>query len=253
MSERFTDGVALVTGAASGIGLAVAEGFVAGGATVYAVDRAAELLAEAAARIGKNYIPVAADVLNIDKIQDVLARIEQAHGKLDYLVNNAAAGRSALVRDLKAEDIQFVLQLNLMAPMLVTRAAVGLLEKSTHPSVVNVCSMAMKTHLHGTSVYSSTKAGLETFTRVCAKEMPHIRFNSVLPGYTLTRAFTAHLTEEQFYAANPFVRKIPAGRMAQPAEIARPILFLCSTDASYMTGTALVVDGGLYVSAPISD
>lgn len=246
---RFADCVVLVTGAASGIGLATAQAFVREGAVVYAADLDAERLA--AVVTSDRFIPVVLDVTSAEGIKSVLERIEAGHGRLDCLVNNAGGARPGHVSRITPDDVAFIVGLNLQAPMLLTQASLGLLGRSSRASVVNVASISARIQLAAGSVYGATKAGLESFTRACAKEVKGIRFNCVLPGYTLTPIFTDRITPEQLDEIVPTVRHIPAGRWAAPEEIAEPILFLASEAASYINGAALPVDGGLYASAPI--
>lgn len=246
---RFEGDVVLITGGASGIGLAAAEQFICEGATVYAADINTQALTDHAARIGSAYVPVKMDVTSNADIDAALELIRSRHGRLDCLINNAAASKPKLVRDLVREEILPQVNANLISPIVLTHAAVPLLEKSAHPSIINVCSISAKIQLATTSVYAATKAGLEAFTRCCAKELPGIRVNAVLPGYTLTNiSGVAHDKLEEMV---PTARKTPVGRWAQPSEIAAPILFLASSDASFITGTSLIADGGLYASAPI--
>ncbi len=246
---RFADYVVLVTGAASGIGLATARAFVREGAVVYATDVDEERLAAVAT--DDRFIPLAFDVTSADDIKRVLARIDAEHGRLDCLVNNAGGARPGHLGRIKPDDVAFILGLNLQAPIMLTQASLALLGRSSRASVVNVASISARIQLAAGSVYGATKAGLESFTRACAKEVKGIRFNCVLPGYTLTPIFTDRLSPEQIDEIVPTVRKIPAGRWATPEEIAEPILFLASEAASYINGAALPVDGGLYASAPI--
>lgn len=246
---RFANCVVLVTGAASGIGLATAQAFVREGAVVYAADLDMQRLAELDTM--ERFIPVALDVTSTADIARVLKQIEMAHGRLDCLINNAGGARPGHVARITPDDVAFIVNLNLQAPMILTQAALVLLERSARASVVNVSSISARLQLAAGSVYGATKAGLESFTRACAKEVKGIRFNCVLPGFTLTPIFTDRLSPEQIDEMVPTVRHIPAGRWARPEEIAEPILFLASPAASYINGVALPVDGGLYASAPI--
>jgi 2-hydroxycyclohexanecarboxyl-CoA dehydrogenase len=255
--QRLAGRSALITGGAAGIGAAIAELFCAEGAAVTLIDVDATKLAQTCAAIKKN-LPDArvahftANVADADAAHAAVAHTLAAHGQLDILVNNAAMRNNTSVADATPEDWQAVLGVNLMGAANYCRAALPALRKRGNASIVNVSSCYAVTGRKGMGLYDATKAGLLALTRTLAhEEAAHgIRVNAICPGSTLTdfhlnKARATGKDVEQLKTERQSTSLL--GRWATPMEIALPVLWLASDEASFITGTTLMVDGGLHV------
>ncbi len=269
---RLAGKVALITGGGAGIGAATARLFVAEGARVMLVDADAESLAHTLAAIngddlwradnelsarsiadhGQAAAGRVADVADADAAAAAVQQALQHFGRLDVLVNNAAMRNYAPLALATADEWQAVLNVNLLGAANYCRAALPLLRAAGHGSIVNVSSCYALTGRQGMGLYDATKAALLALTRTLAhEEAAHgIRANAVCPGATLTdfhlqRAAAAGHSIDQLKTQRDASSLL--GRWAAPEEIARPILWLASDEGSYITGTTLMVDGGLHV------
>jgi len=240
---------ALVTGASRGIGRAIAIGFAAAGADVAVNARTAEALGETVAAIealGRRAVVVPADVTDRAAVDAMVAASIEALGHVDVVVNNAG-GTSFTVpfSELRFSGWEKVMNLNVSSVVHVCQA-IGphLLERRTG-SVINVASIA---GLGGTPLltpYGASKAAAVSLTRSLAMEWAHanVRVNALCPGWTATDLNASIRKDEQ--TADAFVSRVPMQRWASAEEMVGPALFLASDAASYVTGQALVVDGGL--------
>ena len=256
MMNRFQDKVVLVTGAANGIGLAAVAEFAREGATVVASDRDGDGLARALSPLQAmgRVEALIQDVTDEAAWDAAIAGIVRRYGHLDVLVNNAGIGIMADAEHSSLEVWRKTMAVNLEGVFLGTRAAIRAM-KARGGVIVNVASIAANVGEPLLAAYNASKGGVSQLTKAaalhCAAERYPIRVNSLHPGYTVTRLVTdavASLGEEAAAFSASVLSKIPIGRMADPREIARPLLFLASDDASYMTGAELVVDGG-YLAA----
>lgn len=247
MTFDFSGKVVLVTGAASGIGLAVARRYLAAGATVVATDIDTDALLsitvppEAASRWRTRRLD-AADAADIGAAMEWLSR---EIGRLDVLVNNAGLARLEAISDLTeaAIDLQFAVLLK--GPMLASKAALSLLADSDG-AIVNIASIAAIIQAGGHACYSACKAGLVKFTRDLAKEHPGVRSNVILPGFIDTPILNAYGEGAALDAIKAdLATRIPRRRLGQPDDIADAVLFLSSPLAAYISGAELVVDGGV--------
>ncbi len=247
MAFDFSGKVVLVTGAASGIGLAVARHFLAAGATVVATDIDTDALLsvtvppETASRWRTRRLD-AADAADIEAGVDWLSR---EFGRLDVLVNNAGLARLESISDLTeaAIDLQFAVLLK--GPMLASKAALPLLAEADG-AIVNIASIAAIIQAGGHACYSACKAGLVKFTRDLAKEHARVRSNVILPGFIDTPILKAYGEGAALEAIKAdLATHIPRGRLGRPEEIADAVLFLSSPFAAYISGAELVVDGGV--------
>ena len=248
---------ALVTGGGAGIGAAVGRIFCREGAKVHLVDRDEAALRASADRIrgempGAHVTWFAGDVADEALAQQAVARAIDAFGGLDVLVNNAAARNYASVADATAQEWQAVVGVNLVGAANYCRASLPFLRKSGRGSIVNVSSCYAVSGRKGMPIYDATKAGQLALTRTLAhEEAPHgIRANAVCPGSTLTdfhigRAQASGKDLEQLRTERSTTSLL--GRWATPEEIALPILWLASDEASFITGATLLVDGGLTI------
>lgn len=240
----------LVTGAASGIGAAVAERLAQEGARVFALDRSADALASLAARCGA--IPLVGDVTAQADIDQAMARIA-ASGPLQVVVNAAGVVAEDNPEDVSDAVWERMLAINLTGTMRVCRAAIPLLRQAGGGAIVNVASVAAFNSTPGSASYAPSKAAVVAYTRNIAyvHGVDNIRANCLCPGWTRTpmaeqemrdAAAVAGTSMEQEFAK--VEARIALQRMASPQEMASCIRFLASSEASFVTGAALVADGG---------
>ncbi|MGH0035810.1 MAG: SDR family NAD(P)-dependent oxidoreductase [Myxococcota bacterium] len=233
---------ALVTGGASGIGLAVGHRLAQEGAAVALLDVAGEKLEGAAARLGCPAL--VADVSDAPAMEDAVERAARELDGLSVLVNNAGRGHLAPLHENRAEDVEAIVGANLTGVFNTLRPALPRMLASGGGSVVNVASGSAVRPTFGEAPYSAAKAGLVALTSSIAQEYgPSIRANCVSPGVIRTP-----MTELLFQlpgALEPIVEATPLARTGAPEEVADTILFLCSDMARFVTGQNLVVDGGL--------
>ncbi|MEV6506867.1 SDR family oxidoreductase [Streptomyces sp. NPDC051642] len=239
---ELSDKVALITGSTGGIGAETARLMAAAGAEVVVSGRNAERGAATVRSItdaGGRARFVAADLTD----PAALRRLAEAAGPVDILVNNAAIFPGAPTVDQDPGTLDETLAANVRAPYLLTAALVPAMIAKGSGSIVNVSTMVARIGLPGLSVYSATKAALESLTRTWATEFSPagVRVNTVAPGPTRTDMVLATMGEEN---AEQFAKTTLLGRLAAPREIAEVILFLASDRASYLTGATLAADAG---------
>src|SRR6195952_1636842 len=237
--------VALVTGAARGIGLAIAKKFLAEGWRVALLDIEGELLRAAVEAIAEpdNTLALHADVSDAKAVADAVTEIERRFGRLDALVNNAGVAVFAPLLETSDDDWSRVLRVNLTGPFLCTKAAVPLMREHGGGSIVNITSISAVRASTLRSAYGTSKAGLAHLTKQLAVELAAlgIRVNGVAPGPVETAMAKAVHTPE---IRADYHDAIPLNRYGLEEELAEAIFFLCSDRASYITGQILAVDGG---------
>lgn len=255
--SRLRDKVALITGGAGGIGAATARVFCDEGAAVILVDANAQALAKVVEDLcGRNSSAevqtFVADVANADQAAQAVERAVATFGRLDVLVNNAAMRNYSALADASPQEWQSMVSVNLIGPSNYCKAALPSLRKTGSGSIVNVSSCYAVTGRKGMGLYDATKAGMLAMTRTLAfEEAAHgVRANAICPGSTLTgfhidRAQAAGKSVEALRTQRQDTSLI--GRWASPDEIAWPVLWLASDEASFITGTTLMVDGGLSI------
>lgn len=245
---RLKDKVAVITGSAQGIGLAAAELFVAEGARVAVVDVDAAK-AEAAARgldAGRGVcFGLACDVTKSADCEAVVKTVIEKWGRIDVLVNNAGVTKDNLVMRISEADWDFVLDVNLKGTFNFTKAAIRPMMKARYGKIVNLSSVVGLEGAAGQANYAASKGGVIAMTKSIAREFASrgINANAVAPGFIRTR-LTDAIPEE---AKKKLLERILLGRVGEPVDIARAILFLSSDEASYITGHVLSVNGGVYM------
>jgi NAD(P)-dependent dehydrogenase (short-subunit alcohol dehydrogenase family) len=237
--------VALVTGAARGIGLAVAKRFLAEGWCVALLDIEGALLDGAIAGLANPETTMAlhCDVSDATAVASALAAVERRFGRLDALVNNAGIAVFAPLLETSDSDWKRVLEVNLTGPFLCTKAAVPLMREHGGGAIVNITSISAVRASTLRSAYGTSKAGLAHLTKQLAVELASlgIRVNGVAPGPVETAMAKAVHTPE---IRADYHDAIPLNRYGLEEELAEAVFFLCSDRASYITGQILAVDGG---------
>lgn len=255
MEQRFADKVALVTGGSNGLGRAITQSFVAEGARVAVLD-----LAESAALAGDDRVmTVAGDVADPEAGARTVARALERWGRLDILVNDAAAYPDGTVAEMPYEEWRRVFDVNVGGTFLLCQAfarhclsqgngaGAGAGTGARGARIVNISSGAARSPRRAGGAYCASKSAIETLTKVLAMELgPHgVTVNTVAPGYIDVRGqtdcFPDRASDERRAA---LVRSIPLGEAGRPNDIARAVLFLCSDAAHHVNGATLDVDGG---------
>lgn len=245
---RLEGRIALVTGAANGIGNAIARNFAAEGAHVILSDLdgdAAAAVAKSIVQEGGRATGVACDVTRGQDVAATLRSIDQAHGRLDIIVNNAGVNVRSDFRHMSDADWVKVREVNLDGVVRVARDGFELLRKAPRGSLVNVASIMGSRGMRQLVAYSATKGAVVALTQGLAVEYApfNIRVNALCPGFVQTALTSRVLKVPAFSKA--LIDKTPLRRFGRAEEIAAAALFLASDEASFVTGASLVVDGGM--------
>jgi NAD(P)-dependent dehydrogenase (short-subunit alcohol dehydrogenase family) len=242
---RFDGKTAVVTGAASGIGAAIARRLVAEGAQVVGLDVAEQGLSALADDLGDGFAPVIVDVTAEDQVASGVAVAVERFGGLELAFNVAGATRFGPITELAEQDWDFTIDLLQKGVFLCTKHEGRLMSESRRGgAIVNVASLNAHVPMYGGSPYVTAKAGVEMFSKNAALELAPsgIRVNVVLPGLVDTPLVAPVVGYQP--AREMFLDRIPLGAAATPEQIAGPCLYLASDDASYITGASLMIDGG---------
>ncbi len=237
---------ALVTGAARGIGKAIAKTLAARGANIVVVDLRMDLAEEAAQEItatGRKAIALEADVSNQESVKAMIKTALAKFGKIDILVNNAGITRDGLIMRMKEADWDLVLDINLKGAFNCAQALARPMMKNRYGRIINITSVSGITGQAGQTNYSSSKAGLIGFTKALAKELGsrNITVNAVAPGFIET-VLTEELPDE---VRDISLKLTPMARFGKPEDIANAVAFLAAEESSFITGVTLQVDGGM--------
>lgn len=242
---RFKDKVVLIIGGNSGIGLASAELFAAEGAKLVITGRDPKTLAAAAAKTGA--LGVRCDVGDLATLDDCMAKVRDAHGRIDVLFVNAGIGAFAPVKDITPQLWDEIHNVNLKGCFFAVQKALPLMGKGG--SVVVTGSVGSEAAVPGNAVYAASKAGLRAATRILGVELlaEGIRVNMVSPGPTETPLINRNIDmppEAVDALRQIMINAVPMKRMGEAEEVARAVLFLASNEASFINGVDLLVDGG---------
>ncbi|MFC5676011.1 SDR family NAD(P)-dependent oxidoreductase [Aeromicrobium endophyticum] len=240
---RLDGKVAIVTGAASGMGAAEARLFVDEGAHVVLTDLDDERGVALAETLGDRAEYRHHDVGDETHWAELVRHVDSTHGRVDVLVNNAGVARAGAIDEFSWDDFDLSVRVNQRGPLLGMRAVIEPMRRSGRGSIVNIASGAALQGERGLIVYSGTKFALRGMTQVAAAELASdgIRVNVVHPGCIDTPMHQQNPPEHQA----TLIGRIPLKRFGDPAEVATMVLFLASDESSYITGTDFAVDGGI--------
>ena len=246
--------VALVTGAAYGIGLAIARAYAEAGAKIVfncsrqsTIDRGLAAYKE----LGIDAKAYLCDVTDETAVKNMVADIEKTVGTIDILVNNAGIIKRIPMEEMAVEDFRRVVDVDLVAPFIMAKAVIPCMIKKGHGKIINICSMMSELGRETVSAYAAAKGGLKMLTRNICSEFggANIQCNGIGPGYIATEQ-TAPLRERQPDGSrHPFdsfiVAKTPAGRWGEAEDLGGPAVFLASEASDFVNGLILYVDGGI--------
>ena len=246
--------IALVTGASYGIGFAIAEGLAQAGATIVFNDINQDLVNKGLAAYEEKGIKAhgyVCDVTDEPAVQNLIATIEKEVGIIDILVNNAGIIKRIPMCEMSAEDFRKVIDVDLNAPFIMSKACIPSMIKKGHGKIINICSMMSELGRETVSAYAAAKGGLKMLTRNICSEYgeQNIQCNGIGPGYIATPQ-TAPLREPQADGSrHPFdsfiIAKTPAARWGNPEDLVGPAVFLASDASNFVNGHILYVDGGI--------
>lgn len=246
MPSRFQDKVVVVTGGTSGIGLATAEAFAAEGASVFITGRRQDALDAAVRRIGGRITGVRGDMANLADIDRLYDAVQQKHAQIDVVFANAGGGAFAPLGAITEEHYQQTFDTNVKGVLFTVQKALPLLRDGA--AIVLTGSTTGSSGTPAFSVYSATKAAVRNFARNWILDLKdrRIRVNTISPGVTETPGLNELFGggDQAAGTRDYLAGLIPAGRVGQPEEIARAVLFLASDEASFVNGVELFADGG---------
>ncbi len=236
---------ALITGGGSGIGLAIAEKFVANGITTIIVGRDQQKLSAAAEKLGPLCHPVSADLNDLADIPALVQKIIDTYGHIDILVNNAGINMKKEFTEVTDEEFDRVLHTNLKAVFSLSREVVKTMLPLGKGNIINISSMASQYGIPKVIAYTASKSAIEGMTKAMAVELSPmgILVNCIAPGFIATDMSAKALNGDAERKQKVFSRT-PLGRLGDPADIGDAALFLASDQAKYLTGVVLPVDGG---------
>ncbi|HRR35401.1 MAG TPA: 3-oxoacyl-[acyl-carrier-protein] reductase [Kiritimatiellia bacterium] len=242
----FEGKVAVVTGAARGIGQAIAKRLAQEGADVAICDLQAEWLAETAGIVegfGRKALPLAVDVGDSEAVTACINEVVKVFGKVDIMVNNAGITKDTLLVRMSDDDWDAVLRVNLKGTFLFSRAVAKHMMKQRSGAIVNIASISGVIGTAGQANYAASKAGVIALTKSTANELAArgVRANAIAPGF-ISSKMTDALSED---VRKQYLSRIPLGRFGTVEDIANAVVFLASEQSSYMTGQTLHVNGGM--------
>ncbi|HNX33294.1 MAG TPA: 3-oxoacyl-[acyl-carrier-protein] reductase [Kiritimatiellia bacterium] len=242
----FEGKVAVVTGAARGIGQAIAKKLAQEGADVAICDLQAEWLAETAGIVqgfGRKALPLAVDVGDSDAVNACISEVVKVFGKVDIMVNNAGITKDTLLVRMSDEDWDAVLRVNLKGTFLFSRAVAKHMMKQRSGAIINIASISGIIGTAGQANYAASKAGVIALTKSTANELAGrgVRANAIAPGF-ISSKMTDALSED---VRKQYLSRIPLARFGTVEDIANAVVFLASEQSSYLTGQTLNVNGGM--------
>lgn len=241
--------VAWITGASYGIGFAIAKAYASAGAKIVFNDINSDLVnkgLEAYKALNIDAYGYVCDVTNEDQVNEIASKIEAEVGVVDILVNNAGIIKRIPSLEMKASEFRQVIDVDLNAPFIVSKAVVPSMIKKGHGKIINICSMMSELGRETVAAYAAAKGGLKMLTKNFASEWGefNIQCNGIGPGYIATPQ-TAPLREEGHPFNNFIISKTPAARWGTPEDLMGPAVFLASDASNFVNGHILYVDGGI--------
>lgn len=245
---QLKDKVALVTGAAQGIGKSIAVTLAKAGANIVVSDINLELATQTAQEIeslGVKTLAIKTNVADLSDVEKSVAEIVKTLGRIDILVNNAGITKDNLLIRMKKEDWDAVIGVNLSGVFNCTKAVAALMMKQRSGKIISIASIVGQMGNFGQANYAATKAGVIGFTKSVAKELASrgVTANAVAPGFIQT-AMTDKIPDD---IKKKMLEQIPLGKLGQPEDVAQAVLFLASPAADYITGQVIAVNGGMYM------
>ncbi len=248
MTERLKDKVALITGAAQGLGKEMAKSMIAEGAKVYISDINQEQLDKTVTELCCSGINL--DVTKSEDWKKAVSHIQEKSGSLNILVNNAGIGNGGDIESTDMDTWKLVHNVNLDSVFLGCKYALPLMRESGNGSIINISSMSGIVASHNTSAYNSSKAAVRHLSKSialhCAKSTNLVRCNSIHPVFTRTAMVQSMIdAAPERNIEQKLIQQIPIRKLAEPIDIANAAIFLASDESSFITGTELLIDGGL--------
>jgi len=248
MTERLKDKVALITGAAQGLGKEMAKSMIAEGAEVYISDINQEQLDKTVTELSCSGINL--DVTKSEDWKKAVSHIQEKSGSLNILVNNAGIGNGGDIESTDMDTWKLVHNVNLDSVFLGCKYALPLMRESGNGSIINISSMSGIVASHNTSAYNSSKAAVRHLSKSialhCAKSTNLVRCNSIHPVFTRTAMVQSMIdAAPERNIEQKLIQQIPIRKLAEPIDIANAAIFLASDESSFITGTELLIDGGL--------
>ena len=248
MTERLKDKVALITGAAQGLGKEMAKSMMEEGAKVYISDINQDMLDETVSELSCSGIKL--DVTKSEDWEKTVTQIKEQSGSLNILVNNAGIGNGGDIESTDIETWKLVHNVNLDSVFLGCKLALPLMRDSGNGSIINISSMSGIVASHNTSAYNSSKAAVRHLSKSialhCAKSTNLVRCNSIHPVFTRTAMVQSMIdAAPDRNIEQKLIQQIPIRKLAEPIDIANAAIFLASDESSFITGTELLIDGGL--------
>ena len=237
--------IAVVTGGASGIGLAIAQKFVKENITCIIIGRDADKLKSAKESLGELCFPFAFDLNNLESIPTLIKEIESKFVKIDILVNNAGINLKKDFTEVTDEDFQSILHTNVASVFSIAREVVKVMLKNSGGAIINISSMASQYGIPKVIAYTASKSAIEGMTRAMAVELSPagIRVNCIAPGFIET-AMSAKALNNDPERKKKVIGRTPMGHLGNPLDVADAAYYLSSESAKYITGVILPVDGG---------
>ncbi|MGY6522274.1 MAG: SDR family NAD(P)-dependent oxidoreductase [Mongoliitalea sp.] len=244
MSEQ-QQKVAIVTGGASGLGLATSQRFIEAGIKTIIIGRNEEKLAQAKASLGELAICIAFDLGQLKLIPSLIQRIVNEHGRIDILVNNAGINLKKDFWDVSDEDFQRIIHTNVCSVFTLSREVVKIMKTQGFGSIIMISSMAAKYGIPKVIAYTASKSAIEGMTKAMAVELSPfgIRVNCIAPGFIATDMSAKALNNDP-ERKNKVLSRTPMGKLGEPKDIAEAALYFASDASKYVTGTSLAIDGG---------
>jgi len=248
MTERLKDKVALITGAAQGLGKEMAKSMMAEGAEVYISDKNQDQLDKTVSELSCSGISL--DVTKSEDWENAVSHIQEKSGSLNILVNNAGIGNGGDIESTDMDTWRLVHNVNLDSVFLGCKYALPLMRDSGNGSIINISSMSGIVASHNTSAYNSSKAAVRHLSKSialhCAKSTNLVRCNSIHPVFTRTAMVQSMIdAAPERNIEQKLIQQIPIRKLAEPIDIANAAIFLASDESSFITGTELLIDGGL--------